>query len=135
MYYNKRKMLVSLLWVIIGATLVILDFIGVIDNPIFSGMGGGWLGVGAMQIYRNLKYHSNEEYKEKIDIEYSDERNSYIRMKAWSWAGYLFVIGAAIVSIVLFIMKQTVYGQIISYCMCAILVLYWVSYIILQKKN
>ena len=69
------------------------------------------------------------------DIEYTDERNRYIRMKAWSWAGYLFVIGAAIVSIVLFIMKQTVYGQIISYCMCAILVLYWVSYIILQKKD
>lgn len=135
MYYNKRKILVSLLWVIIGITLIILDIIGVIDNPIYSGMGGGLLVVGAMQIYRNLKYHNNEEYKEKIDIEYSDERNRYIRMKAWSWAGYLFIIGAAIISIVLFVMKQTVYGQIISYCMCAVLVLYWVSYIVLQKKN
>ena len=135
MYYNKRKILVSLFWVIIGITLIILDIIGVIDNPIYSGMGGGLLVVGAMQIYRNLKYHSNEEYKEKIDIEYSDERNRYIRMKAWSWAGYLFIIGAAIISIVLFVMKQTVYGQIISYCMCAVLVLYWVSYIVLQKKN
>ena len=135
MYYNKRKILVSLFWVIIGITLIILDIIGVIDNPIYSGMGGGLLVVGAMQIYRNLKYHSNEEYKEKIDIEYSDERNRYIRMKAWSWAGCLFIIGTAIISIVLFVMKQTVYGQIISYCMCAVLVLYWVSYIVLQKKN
>ena len=135
MYYNKRKMLVSLLWVIIGATLVILDLIGVIDNPIYSGMGGGWLAVGIMQIYKNLKYHSNEEYKEKIDIEYSDERNRYIRMKAWSWAGYLFIIGSAIICIGLFVLGQTVYGQIISYCMCAVLVLYWVSYIVLQKKN
>lgn len=135
MYYNKRKMLVSLLWVIIGITLIVLDFLGVIDNPIYSGMGGGWLVIGVMQCYRNIKYHSNEEYKEKIDIEYSDERNRYIRMKAWSWAGYLFIIGAAIISIVLFVMQQTVYGQIISYCMCAVLILYWVSYIVLQKKN
>ena len=70
MYYNKRKMLVSIMWVILGASLIILDIMGIIDNPIFSGMGGGWLAVGIMQIYKNLKYHSNEEYKEKIDIEY-----------------------------------------------------------------
>ena len=135
MYYNKRKMLVSLIWVIIGTTLIILDFIGIIDNPIYSGMGGGWLAVGAMQIYRNLRYHSNDEYKEKIDIEYSDERNRYIRMKAWSWAGYLFIIGAAIICIALFVIGQTIYGQIISYCMCAVLALYWIAYIVLQKKN
>lgn len=135
MYYNKRKLLVSILWIIIGAALIILEFVGVLDNPIYSGMGGGWLAIGIMQIYKNLKYHSNEEYKEKIDIGYSDERNRYIRMKAWAWAGYLFIIGAAIISVVLFIMKQIVYGQIISYCMCAILVLYWGSYMILQKKD
>ena len=134
MYYNKRKMLVSMFWVIIGAALIILELFGVINNPIYAGMGGGWLAVGIMQIYKNLKYHTNEEYKEKIDIEYTDERNRYIRMKAWSWAGYLFIIGAAIISIVLFVTKQIVYGQIISYCMCAVLVLYWVSYMVLQKK-
>lgn len=135
MYYNKKKLLVSMLWVIVGISLIILELIGVIDNPIYSGMGGGWLAVGAMQIYRNLRYHSNDEYKEKIDIEYSDERNRYIRMKAWSWAGYLFIIGAAIICIALFVIGQTIYGQIISYCMCAVLALYWIAYIVLQKKN
>lgn len=135
MYYNKKKLLVSIMWVVLGAALLILDIAGIIDNPIYSGIGGGWLAIGIMQIYKNLKYHSNEEYKEKIDIEYTDERNRYIRMKAWSWAGYLFIIGAAIVSVVMFVMNQMIYGQIISYCMCSILVLYWGSYILLQRKN
>lgn len=135
MYYNKRKMLVSVLWIIIGASLLILNTIGIIDNPIYSGIGGGWLVVGAMQIYKNLKYHSNDAYKEKIDIEYTDERNRYIRMKAWSWASYLFILGAAIISIVLFVTNQVVYGQVLSYCMCSILVLYWISYLVLQRKN
>lgn len=135
MYYNKRKLLVSVMWIIIGATLIILETVGITDNPIFSGMGGAWLVIGILQIYKNLKYHSNKEYKEKLDIELSDERNRYIRMKAWSWAGYLFIIGAAVISIVLFVTNQIVYGQIISYCMCAVLVLYWVSYLVLQKKN
>lgn len=134
MYYNKKKMIISIMWVIIGATLLVLDIIGVMDNPAYSGMGGGLLVIGMMQIYKNFKYHSNEEYKEKIDLEYKDERNGYIRMKAWAWAGYLFIIGAAVVSIVLFVMKMTLIGQIVSYCMCAVLMLYWISYLVLQRK-
>lgn len=135
MYYNKKKMIVSIFWVILGATLMIFDIIGITDNSICAGMGGGWLAIGVMQIYKNLKYNSNETYKEKIDIAFTDERNRYIRMKAWSWAGYLFVILAAITSIVLFIMKQNNYGQILSYCTCSVLALYLASYIFLQKKN
>lgn len=135
MYYNKKKMAVSVFWVILGSALIILDAMGIIDNSICSGLGGGWIVIGIMQIYKNLKYHSDADYKEKIDVELSDERNRYIRMKAWAWAGYIFIIGAAIVSIVLFVMKQTAYGQIISYCMCSVLVFYWLSYILLQRKE
>ena len=65
MYYNKKKMIISIMWVIIGATLLVLDIIGVMDNPAYSGMGGGLLVIGMMQIYKNFKYHSNEEYKER----------------------------------------------------------------------
>lgn len=127
-------MIISIMWVITGAILLILDIIGVMDAPIYSGMGGGLLAIGIMQIYRNIKYHSNEEYKEKIDIEYKDERNGYIRMKAWAWAGYLFILGSAAVSIVLFVMNKELIGQIVNYCMCAVLLLYWVSYLVLQRK-
>ena len=134
MYYNKRKGILSIAWIVIGAVLFLMEMTGVLDNPIFSGMGGGLLAVGVMQLVRNVKYHSNPEYKEKVDTAWEDERNRYLRMKAWSWAGYLFLLGAAVVSILLFLAKQTVYGQIVSYCMCAVLGLYWITYVILQKK-
>ncbi|MDO4489012.1 MAG: hypothetical protein Q4B67_08020 [Eubacteriales bacterium] len=39
-------------------------------------------------------------------------------MKAWSWAGYIFVIGAAVVSLVLFVLGLKTYGQILSFCVC-----------------
>ena len=134
MYYNKKKLMVSILWIILGAALLIMDLAGVLDNSIFSGMGGGLLAIGIMQIVRNVKYNSDAAYKEKVDIAYEDERNRYLRMKAWAWAGYLFILGAAIVSIVLFVAKLTIYGQIVSFCMCAVLALYWISYMVLQKK-
>ena len=134
MYYNKKKMMVSIFWVILGIVLLTLEIIGVLDNPIYSGMGGGLLGVGVMQIFKNIKYNTNQKYREKVDIEYKDERNSYIRMKAWSWAGYLFILGSAVVTVLLFVAKMVLYGQIVGYCMCAVLGLYWISYMLLQKK-
>lgn len=135
MYYNKGKMIVSIMWIIIGLTLIVLSFMEIVDSSFCAGLGGGWIAVGVMQLYRNKKYHSDENYKEKIDIEASDERNRYIRMKAWSWAGYLFVIISGIGSIILHVIGQETYGQILSYSLCLILVLYVVAYIILQKKD
>ena len=134
MYYNTRKLAVSIMWVLIGIALMVLSLTEVLDDSIYSGMGGALIAVGVIQIIRNVKYHTNDEYKEKIDIAAEDERNSYIRMKAWSWAGYIFILAAAIVSLVLFVMNMTVYGQIVSYCLCSVLVIYWVAYLILQKK-
>ena len=55
MYYNKKKMIISIMWVIIGAALLVLDIIGVMDDPAYSGMGGGLLVIGMMQIYKKLK--------------------------------------------------------------------------------
>ena len=134
MYYNKRKAILSIFWIVAGAALFLLEVTGVLENPIFSGMGGGLVAIGVMQLVKNHKYHANPEYKEQVDTAWQDERNRYLRLKAWSWAGYLFVIGAAVVSIVLFVAGQSVYGQIVSYCMCAVLGLYWITYVILQKK-
>ncbi len=134
MYYNTRKMILSIIWVIIGAVLLILEFTGVIDDPIYSSMGVVFLVIGIIQIIKKVRYQKDAEYREKVDIAYKDERNSYIRMKAWSWAGYLFVIGAAILSIIFNITKVNGYGQILGYCICAIIALYWISYMILSRK-
>ncbi len=135
MYYNKRKLAVSSMWVMIGAVLLILDLTGVISNPIYSGMGAVFLVIGILQIIRNVRYHTDKDYKEKIDIAYQDERNKYIRMKAWAWAGYLFIIGASIVSVILHLSGMKLYGQVVSYCICAILVLFWISYMYLYKTE
>lgn len=134
MYYNKKKLAVSILWVVVGITLIVLECLEIIGGSIWSGMGGGLVAVGILQVVRNIKYNSSEEYKEKVDIEATDERNRYIRMKAWSWAGYIFVICAAVVSIVFFVLGRTETGSVISYCMCSILALFWGSYLVLKNK-
>ena len=83
---------------------------------------------------RQIRYRTNEDFKEEMDIREKDERNKYIAMKAWSWAGYLFVMLAAVGTILMKILGQETIMMVLSGSVCVILVFYWVSYMILQKK-
>ena len=92
MYYNNRRLLLSVFWTVLGAVLLTLSIMEKIDSGIFSGMGGALMAIGILQIIRNVKYRKNSDYKEKIDILEKDERCKYLRLKAWGWAGYLVVL-------------------------------------------
>lgn len=129
-----RKIILSIVWVIVGIALVVLAGIGVVDPSVWSGFGGALAAVGTIQIIKYMKYKKDSEYREQYNTEMSDERNKFIRMKAWSWAGYLFVLIAGAATIVLMILGQHEIMMVTSYSVCLILVLYWLSYLVLRKK-
>lgn len=133
-YYNNKKLFISFLWVVLGSVLWLSSAMGKIPSDMWSGMGGGFIGVGVLQIIRNLKYRNDPEYQQKIDIAANDERNCYLRMKAWSWTGYIFVIASAVISIILLIAGEKEISQILGLCMCAELVIYCISYLAVGKK-
>ncbi len=130
---RKVRMFASILEVIIGITLCVCYFAHLIDE-FWSGMGVALIVVGTLFLLRNIKYHTNEKYREEIDVQNSDERNKFISMKAWSWSGYLFVIIAAIATIVFRLINQEALMMLASGSVCLIILLYWVSYMILRKK-
>lgn len=134
MYYNNKRLALSVFWIILGASLFILSITGVIVSALYSGMGGALMAVGILQVIRNLKYRKNSTYKEKVDIEFTDERNKYLRMKAWSWAGYLVVLIEAIAGVVAAVQGQHLIQQILFYSICLIVFIYWISYLVLSKK-
>ena len=106
MYYDNKRLALSIFWTILGITLIILSFTEVLQSSLYGGMGGGLTVVGVFQIIRNLRYRKDAEYKEKIDTEASDERNSFLRMKSWSWAGYITVLVEAIGAVIAMIRGQ-----------------------------
>ena len=130
---KDKRMIVSIIWVVLGATLIALAFAGKVD-VFWNGMGSGLLIVGALNLLRQYRFSKNEAYREKIEIEEMDERNQFIRNKTWAWTGYLFVIIAAILCIVFKLIGQEVLSFAASGAVCLILVLYWISYFILRKK-
>ena len=130
---RDKRVYLSIMWVVIGAVLFSMAIAGKVDS-FWSGMGGALLAVGALQILKYYRLSKNEEYREKMEIEYGDERNQFIRNKAWAWSGYLFILIAAVSCIVLKIAGQEVLSMAASGAVCLMLVLYWVSYYLLKRK-
>ena len=130
---SDKRVYLSITWVVIGAVLFSMAVAGKVDS-FWSGMGGALLAVGGLQILKYYRLNKNEAYREKMEIEYGDERNQFIRNKAWSWSGYLFILIAAVSCIVLKIAGQEVLSMAASGAVCLMLVLYWVSYYLLKRK-
>ena len=130
---QDKRIIVSIMWVIIGMVLIGLSFAGIVDE-FWSGMGSGLLVVGIIQLVRFYRLKNNEAYREKMEIEASDERNHFIRNKAWAWSGYLFILIAAVACIVFKIMGQDLLSMAASEAVCLMLILYWISFIILKRK-
>ena len=128
-----RRMVLSIFWVLLGAALFICGTLEIVDSY-WSGMGGGLLAVGGLQVYRQLKYRRNEEYREKVDIALQDERNHFIRGKAWAWAGYLFVIITAVGSLILRFAGKSELADMAACGMALLVFLYWASYMALKRK-
>lgn len=130
---NNKKIILFILYFVIGITLLILGIADVIDE-FWSGMGSGLILVGILRLIKVFRYSKDESYREAVNTELNDERNRFIRNKAWAWAGYMFVIISAIAVIVLRLLGQDVLSLAASFAMCLMITLYWISFFILRKK-
>ena len=130
---NDRRIISSILCLVLGTVLFGLGFSEKLDS-VWRGMGGALIAVGLVRTVQILRYRKDEAYREKMEIEEKDERNHFIRNKAWAWAGYLFVLIAAISTIALKLLGQDLLSQAASYAVCILVLLYWVCYLVLKKK-
>lgn len=125
--------LLNCMYILAGIVLLALGVFEVVDS-FWSGMGSALCVVGIIRIVRNYRLNKDEKYKEKVEIELSDERNHYLRNKAWAWAGYLYVLISAVAVIVFKVIGQDMLSIYSSFTTCLVLMLFWFSYLYLKKK-
>ncbi len=130
---NNKRFISSILEVLMGIALLVCGLLKIIDE-FWSGMGTAFIAVGVMQLIRQIRYKTNEKYKEDMDISVNDERNRFLSMKAWSWTGYLFVLICAAATIILKIAGYEDLMMLTSGSICLLLLLYWSCYLILRRK-
>lgn len=130
---KNRRWILSVAYIVLGVGLFVASCLEAVDS-FWAGMGTGLLMVGVLRLIQFIRYRSNPDYQEKVETESKDERNRFLSMKAWSWAGYLFVFIAAVGTIVFKLLAMDQLMMLCSGGLCLLLVLYWVSYLILRKK-
>ena len=130
--YGKRIFL-SIFWIVLGTVLCACHFSGRIEEY-WGSMGFALIIIGILQVIRQIRYRTNEDYREKFDTESKDERNRFISNKAWAWAGYLFVMVAAVGSIVFKLMGREDLMMLASGSVSLIILLYWGSWMVLKRK-
>ena len=128
-----KSYLVSCVYILLGCILIGLSFAGMVDE-FWNGMGSALLVVATIQLIRRYRFNKNESYREKIEIAEKDERNHFLRNKAWAWAGYLYVMIMAVACIVLRVVGQDTLSLAASGSVCLMLVLFWISFLILKRK-
>ena len=130
---SGRRLVGYFLYIALGVVLLVLGALRVVDS-FWSGMGVALIVVGALRFVGWVRYRKSEAYREKVDTEISDERNSFLRGRAWAWAGYLFILIASVATIAFRVLGQELLSLASSWAVCLVLVLYWISYLILRKK-
>ena len=128
-----KKNIYPITLLIAGLVLIGLGFAEIVDE-FWSGMGSALLVIGAIRLLRYYRLKKNDAYREKMETAATDERNQFIRMKAWSWAGYLFIICTGLSVIVFKLLGNDLLSQASSWGVCLMLVLYWISFFVLKKK-
>ena len=130
---NHKRLIANIVEIAIGVILSVLGYMGMIDEY-WTGMGTALIVVGIIFMIRQIRYQTNAEYKDSVDVEVNDERNRYLRLKAWAWAGYMLVLICAFASIIFKVFGNDQLSMMSGGCVCLLIVLYWVSYMILRKK-
>ena len=130
---KKNDTIFAIIWLAIGLPVMGLSIAGIVDE-FWSGMGTALVVIGLCRLLRAHRLNKNDEYREKMETFETDERFHFLRTKAWSWAGYLFVIIAGVSVIVFKILGMDTASQAASAAVCLLLVLYWGAYFVLKKK-
>ena len=133
MNMKKTDTVVSIIWLVCGSILVALSCLETLDE-FWSGMGVALLVIGGLRMLRAFRLNKSESYREKKEVEYTDERLRYIRMKAWSWAGYLFVIIGGVATVIFKLLGREAEVMAASGAVCLIIALFWISFMVLRKK-
>ena len=130
---GKGKIILSILWILLGSTLFGLGFLGLVDE-FWASMGSALVLVGILQIVKFYRLSRNQTYRENMEIELTDERNHFIRNKAWAWTGYLFILIVSVCTLVFHLLGQELLSMASGMAVGFMLTLYWVSYFVLSKK-
>ncbi len=124
-------------------TAIIMISVGIIftvssifaDSEMASTFGAVFLVMGIARVVQYKRLLNDPEEMRRREIVETDERNVMLWTKARSLAFVIYIIALGIAVIVLQLMEMTQAANIVSWCLMGFVVIYWICYFIIVKKN
>ena len=124
-------------------TAIIMISVGIIftvssifaDSEMASTFGAVFLVMGIARVVQYKRLLNDPEEMHRREIVEKDERNVMLWTKARSLAFVIYIIALGIAVIVLQLMEMTQAANIVSWCLMGFVVIYWICYFIIVKKN
>ena len=124
-------------------TAIIMISVGIIftvssifaDSEMASTFGAVFLVMGIARVVQYKRLLNDPEEMRRREIVEKDERNVMLWTKARSLAFVIYIIALGIAVIVLQLMEMTQAANIVSWCLMGFVVIYWICYFIIVKKN
>ncbi len=131
----KIRLFVAIGYIILGLAMIIIFNIINTENDFLSSFGFALIVIGVAKTRRYILITKNEDTIIKRQIAETDERNISIANKAKSISFIIYVILASVSVIVLELFNKNELALILSGTVCALVLIYWVSYWIINKKS
>ncbi len=138
MDYKKKlqmRLYFAIGYLVLGLAMIVTFFVLRAENDIWSSFGFAMVVIGIAKIRNHMMICKSEETMKKQEIAETDERNVAISNKARSLTFTIYIIAACIAVVVLHIVNQPQLATVISGTVCALLIIYWISYWITYKRS
>ena len=131
----KTRLYFAIAFIVLGITLIAASFITKTENHFISSFGLALVVTGIARTRRYFIITKNEERIKKAEISETDERNIFIQHKARGAAFYIYLLVSGLSVIVLSFISAHEAAKWISFSMCVLVVIYWISYLVYQRKS
>ena len=130
----KQRLIIALSYILLGTVLTAAAFAGKSDNYFFSAFGLALILMGVLRLLRYRKITASEQTMRRQELTESDERIRMMAERARSWAFSLSVTIAGVAVIVLSLLGKHDAALPFSWFVCAMVVLYWICWLIIKRK-
>ena len=131
----KIRMYTAIGFIIVGIAMIASTFVVGGQNDFVSCFGFAFSVMGIARLRNYFIITKSEESIKNREIAETDERNVMLANKAKSIAFGVYCIVAGIAVIVLQLINKTELSSFIAYTICALVFIYWVSYMVIRNRN
>lgn len=130
----RTRLYVAISYILLGLVLIAANTLNHFENDFFFSFGIALLVMGVVRLIRHRKITKDEASMRKQEVAETDERFLMMSERAKSWAFSFSVLIAGIIVIVLSLLGYQEEALPFAWFVCGQVALYWVCWIILQKK-